>query len=216
LSAFYFDYKNNPAYLAANPDDKLAAEAIQTTPDTQCREGYVVIYRYQQKDYACVTEFSAQQWIRYGIGEMPGIVEILREEGALSQNSNVIKNQEEIIEQIDLINENLKIKQVEIKDLYEEKYQYVGLSARAKEKEVLKEYTENNITKQELTQKLSSIRSQVGPEKDKILEQKLQALEELKIHYENKILDILDEYQSIFDIKIVWNSDSASYDLIWN
>lgn len=73
LRKYYEDYRTNPAYLAANPDDVVSWEELgKTNPNTECREGYVVVYRYQTSDYVCVTTYTAEMWIRYGMGEISG------------------------------------------------------------------------------------------------------------------------------------------------
>ncbi len=88
LNLYYTDYKANPAYLAANPDDKLAYDALgKTTPDTECRKGYVVIHRFHANDYACVTESTAEMWIRLGIGEIQGSTMTLHGESESAKTS---------------------------------------------------------------------------------------------------------------------------------
>ena len=68
LGAYYSDYRSDPTYLLANPRDKYAAESMKTTPETKCREGYIVVHRLQSDDYTCVTEQTAEMWERHGIG----------------------------------------------------------------------------------------------------------------------------------------------------
>lgn len=73
LRQYYADYRTNPAYLQANPDDKASWEDIgKTNANTQCRDGEVVVFRYQATDYVCVTVSTAEMWIRHGMGEIPG------------------------------------------------------------------------------------------------------------------------------------------------
>lgn len=73
LRKYFEDYRTNPAYLEANPDDVTSWEEFgQTNADTQCREGYIVIYRFHANDYVCVTKETAEFWIRHGMGEILG------------------------------------------------------------------------------------------------------------------------------------------------
>jgi len=73
LREYYEDYKTNPTYLDANPNDKLSWEDLgKTNPDTQCREGKIVIHRFQTNDYVCVTVSTAEMWIQHGMGEITG------------------------------------------------------------------------------------------------------------------------------------------------
>lgn len=73
LRKYYEDYRSNPAYLEANPDDAVSWDELgETTPNTECRDGYIVVYRFHSRDYVCVTESTAEMWIRHGMGEISG------------------------------------------------------------------------------------------------------------------------------------------------
>ena len=73
LRKYYEDYRTNPAYLQANPNDKTSWDDLgKTTPDTECRKGSVVVYRFHANDYVCVSIATAEMWIRHGMGEITG------------------------------------------------------------------------------------------------------------------------------------------------
>lgn len=73
LRKYYEDYRTNPAYLEANPNDAVAWDALgKTNPNTECREGHVVVHRFHASDYVCVTTSTAEMWIRHGMGEITG------------------------------------------------------------------------------------------------------------------------------------------------
>lgn len=76
LGAYYSDYRSDPQYLLANPRDKHAAESMKTTPETKCRDGYIVVHRLPSDDYTCVTEQTAEMWERHGIGKIVDASEI--------------------------------------------------------------------------------------------------------------------------------------------
>ncbi|MFB5615836.1 MAG: hypothetical protein ACE5RS_01670, partial [Nitrosopumilus sp.] len=66
LRKFFEDYRTNPEYLKANPDDSLSWDKmVRQIPTDECREGLVLIYRYQSSDNVCVSETTAQMWERY-------------------------------------------------------------------------------------------------------------------------------------------------------
>ncbi|QLH04259.1 hypothetical protein C5F49_02220 [Nitrosopumilus oxyclinae] len=76
LRQYYEDYRTNPAYLQANPDDALSWDDLgKTNPDTECRDGQIVVYRYHAEDYVCVSVSTAEMWIRHGMGEITGDVQ---------------------------------------------------------------------------------------------------------------------------------------------
>ena len=73
LRQYYEDFRTNPAYLNANPDDVTSWEEMQrTNENTECREGQIVVHRFHADDYVCVTMETAEMWIRHGMGEITG------------------------------------------------------------------------------------------------------------------------------------------------
>lgn len=71
LRKFFEDYRTNPEYLKANPDDSLSWDKmVRQVPTDECREGLVLIYRYQSSDNVCVSETTAQMWERYRMGQI--------------------------------------------------------------------------------------------------------------------------------------------------
>jgi hypothetical protein len=86
LGEFYKDYRTNPDYLKANPNDKYAYESLETNPDTHCRPGYVVVHRLTSNDYACITEFTAEAWERQGIGKIVDTEAVIYDENSLTPN----------------------------------------------------------------------------------------------------------------------------------
>lgn len=73
LRKYYEDYRTNPAYLQANPNDITSWDDLgKTNHDTECRKGYVVVYRFHANDYVCVSMSTAEMWIRHGMGEING------------------------------------------------------------------------------------------------------------------------------------------------
>ncbi len=79
LANYYTDYRSDPQYLLRNPSDKYAVESLETSPNTKCRDGYIVVHRLQSDDYTCVTESTAQMWERYGIGTIVDVKGIFDE-----------------------------------------------------------------------------------------------------------------------------------------
>ena len=84
LGEFYPDYRKSPEYLNANPNDKYAYESLSTGPETDCREGYVVVHRNTSNDYACISESTAERWERHGIGKIIDSNAIIYDENSLS------------------------------------------------------------------------------------------------------------------------------------
>jgi len=70
LRKHFEDFKANPEYLKTDPDDSISwNDMVRATPHDECREGYVMVHRFQANDFVCVTNETAEMWIRYGMGE---------------------------------------------------------------------------------------------------------------------------------------------------
>ena len=216
LSEFNSDYRNNPKYLAANPQDEFAREALESALDSQCREGYEVIHRFQQNDNVCVTEFSAQQWIRYGIGERPGIAEIINDAELENHDSITAEGKIEIInQQIREFDEDYQIKQNEIIKQYDIQYENVDIEAKRAEREMVAEYSANKtLTEKEISDNILFIRNQIGVKKDQVLEEKLEALDDLRVEFDKNVLGLVTAFEDRLGIKIIWNSNISSYEVV--
>ena len=84
---YYTDYKLDPTYLLANPEDEYAStHGSNESSDMQCRIDYVVVHRTNQNDYACIRESTAEMWERH---EMGTIVDKDGEEIQVDENSMV-------------------------------------------------------------------------------------------------------------------------------
>lgn len=265
LHKYYTDYRADPAYLAANPDDKLAYDELgKTNPDTQCRSGYIVIQRLHANDYACVTESTAEMWVRLGMGQILGkqsaldqdseqtnplseckegykMVKVLAtgqyscvtEATATEWTANGIaespdvgqyimdKIQErdartdiyKINERIGAINSEIGIKQLEIIKNYDSLYKIAENEAKDAEKSITKKFLSQNMTKAELSSQLATIREHYKLSMKGILDDKIQALEDLKKDFDDKIIGIEREYGNN-SIKITWNADTSNYEVV--
>ena len=216
LSEFNYDYRNNPKYLTANPQDEFARKALQSALDSQCREGYELIHRFQQNDNVCVTEFSAQQWIRYGIGERPGIAEIINDAELENHDSITVEGKIEIInQQIREFNEDYQMKQNEIIKLYDIQYENVDIEAKRSEREMVAKYSANKtLTEKEISDNILFIRNQIGVKKDQVLEEKLEALDDLRVEFDKNVLGLVTAFEDRLGIKIIWNSNISSYEVV--
>jgi len=73
LRKYYENFRTNPAYLEANPNDETSWEEFgRTNQDTECRKGQIVVHRFHADDYVCVTMETAEMWIQHGMGEITG------------------------------------------------------------------------------------------------------------------------------------------------
>jgi len=213
LKAMFSDYRENAGYLEANPDENISQySSLKTNPDTQCREGFTVVYRVQVEDYACLSESIANKWEKYGIVVFPG------DENKIQDNNKVL----EIENKINVINNQIRglsydyeNKQVDLKKKYDKKYNLIDVMAEITQREINKNYYRfENMTSADLVQQTLALRNEIGPAKDKILEEKLQVLDDLKKEFDEKLRDIVIEYKNSLEIKVIWNSDMSRYQAV--
>ena len=65
LAQFYSDYRLQPNYVLANPDDTSISTATPTidSENTTCENGFVLVSRLVSQSKTCVDEDTAQKWI---------------------------------------------------------------------------------------------------------------------------------------------------------
>jgi len=268
LAEYYTDYRSNPEYISSNPNDKYAYESTNTSPDTNCRDGYVVVHRLQQNDYACITISTAEMWERRGMGEVVNSNSVIFDENSLSPNiptnpgtfckdgyivvyhheakaygcvldstaqewieegiaeiheltqfivdkdkHKKIENQIfEINQEITSIYEDNVLEQIQIKKKYDLVYQDADKIFKQEEKKVLdKFYSNDEMSKNELSSAIIKVRENNESYKEKILEDKEQALETLKMELHKKMQQMAGEFDDNSEIKMVWNSAAEKY-----
>jgi len=265
LRKYYEDYRTNPAYLQANPDDVISWEDLgKTTPNTECRKGSVVVYRFHANDYVCVSMSTAEMWIRHGMGEITGnstasnvdsvtpltkcdeglTVVYALESGKYScvlqetadswiaqgiaefhdpqsyildkiQDKDVSVIIQEINQKLEEFDDDLALKQADLKDAYDKKYADALAQSKNNEKSAIKDQKERpGMTIEELSTKIMQIRKKYDSTQENILQEKIAALEKLDgIHKEN-VKKFADTYEFDPYVKIVWNSELSKYDAV--
>jgi len=265
LRKYYEDYRTNPAYLQANPDDAISWEDLgKTTPNTECRKGSVVVYRFHANDYVCVSMSTAEMWIRHGMGEITGnstasnvdsvtpltkcdeglTVVYALESGKYScvlqetadswisqgiaeshdpqsyildkiQDKDVSAIIQEINQKLEEFDDNLALKQAELKDTYDKKYADALAQSKNDEKSAIKDQSERpGMTKEELSTKIMQIRKKYDSTQENILQEKIAALKKLdEIHIEN-VKKFASTHEFDPYVKIVWNSELSKYDAV--
>ncbi|GKS66495.1 hypothetical protein YTPLAS73_00420 [Nitrosarchaeum sp.] len=268
LRKYYEDFRTNPAYLKANPDDVVSWEDLgKTTPDTECRQGSVVVYRYHANDYVCVSMNTAEMWIRHGMGEISGSSSTKSNENSVNpltkcdkgftvvyalesgkyscilqetadswiiqgiaekhnpesyildqiQDKDVSLMIIEVNQKIQEFYDNLAIKQAELKAQFDKKYDDALLQSKLDEKMAIKNQSERqNMSKEELSNKIIQIRKQYDSTKDNIMQEKINALKELDKITDENLEKFVQTYELDPYIKVVWNSQYSKYEAVKN
>ena len=69
LRKYYQDFRTSTAYLSSNPNDKAPWEDLSNSIQSECRDGYILLHRFQSDDYICVTEQTSEMWARHSMGK---------------------------------------------------------------------------------------------------------------------------------------------------
>jgi len=267
LNGYYTDYRSDPQYLLANPGDKFASESMETSPDTKCRDGYLVVHRLQSDDYTCVTDSTAEMWERHGIGKIvdaslvfdqyslspkvktnPGTICVdgyivlyhikageygcvlestaetwiqddVAEIHELTQFILDKDNQKEIDNEVFEINQEIDhlydvhaFDQIQLKKKYDQIYKDQELVLKQEEKDISLNFTsDEEVTKEDFSDQLKEARKGHEIKKQQILDEKSQALEDLKMEFHKKMQQMAAEYDTNPEIKMVWNSDDSEF-----
>ena len=268
LAEYYTDYRSDPEYLLANPNDKYAYESLLTDRNTQCREGYIVVYRIPSSDYTCVTESTAEMWERHGIGEIVDPNEVIFDENSLTPavktnpstkciDGHIViyiydteeyecvlesfaktwidegtaeihdltqfilekDTQKEIDNQVFDLNQEINdlydlhtIDQIQLKKKYDLMYKEADELTKQEEQNLQKKYySSEDMTKDQLAILIMELRENNESNKEQILKDKSQALEDLNMEMHKKMQEMAGEFKNNSKIKLVWNSDDSKY-----
>ncbi len=266
LRKYYEDYRTNPAYLQANPNDKISWNDLgKTSPDTECRNGYVVVYRFHANDYVCVSMSTAEMWIRHGMGEITGnqdmqsntnsvtpltkcdegftVLYVLESEKyscVLQETADSwiaqgiaehhdpqsyildkIQDKDtaviilEVNQKLEKFDEELALKQAELKDVYDKKYADALVQSKADEKSAIKNQSERpGMTKEELSAKIMQIRKEYDLTQENILKEKIVDLKSLDDSYKENLKKFADSYEIDPYVNVIWNDQLSKYEAV--
>ena len=268
LRQYYEDFRTNPSYLKANPNDIVSWDELgRTNSDTECRDEYVIIYRFHANDYVCVTMSTAELWIRHGMGEITGdsvqidpddqqsvspltrcddgfrvifnvktekyscVLETTADEW-VSQGIAEFPNPEEYIMQsiekkettllIDEINQEMSDIQnelddemVSLKKKYDILYDQVLENSKEAEQMIIQDYRDDSdMSKDELSKKILSIRNHFESEKEDVLKDKTRDIHNLEKEYERKMIKFAQNYDADPYVMVVLNSANSGYEAV--
>lgn len=221
LRKYYEDFRTNPAYLDANKNDTKSWSEFSNDSSTKCREGYVLVYRYHAQDHTCVTEQTSELWISRGMGK------IVSKDTSIEQKTGKLiltieQLREDRLEQ-KIKNINNKIKS--IYDLYDkklddlgDKYELLDLDydrqKREEEKKIIKEFEDNSISKEEMTRRITDVRTQYDILKETVLKEKIKSFEILESKHEKELADFVENLGTASDVKIVLINQKPNYQAI--
>ena len=217
LRKYYQDYRTNPGYLQANPFDKISWEDLgKNTPDTECRQGYVLVYRTGADDYVCTTEQTAEMWVRHNMGTL--VIDTLLE----SKNPVDIQkfNQDRIFEKVKNLNSKTQSMQMHYEKKFSDtklKYDLLFASMKSDQNDEEKTVTEkfNNddyMSKKTFSHQITDIREKYAQLEENILDEKSRVLEILENQHQTSMDNFVKNYLSDSEVKVVWNLESPIFE----
>jgi hypothetical protein len=218
LRKYYQDYRTNPEYLQANPFDKVSwTDLSKDNPDTECRQGLVLVYRTHADDYVCTTENTAEMWARHKMGSI--VTDTLLEtkdpvDVKKFQQDRILEKVENLNSKIQTMQKYDEMKISETKSKYETIFTEMKTEQKEEEVKIIKTYNESNsMSNKALSQQITDIRERYNQLKETMKEEKLRSVEILEKQHQNNINDFVKRYESDSEIKAVWNSHNPTFEV---
>ena len=217
LRKYYKDYRTNPAYLQANPFDKISWEDLgKNNADTECRDGYVLVYRTTADDYVCTTEQTAEMWVRYNMGtvvtdmflESKDVVDIKK-----FQQDRISKKVENLNSKINIMQKHYEKNLSETKVKYDSLFLKMKLEQNDEEKQVIVKFNKNDsMSKKTFSHELTNIREKYAQLEENVVDEKSRIFEILENQYQTSLNNFINNYRSDSEIRIMWNLQNPVFE----
>ncbi len=215
LRKYYEDFRTNPQYLLANPDDNASREALgMSDSGTECRVGYVLVHRYNEDDYVCVTDRTAEMWQRHKMG-----IAVDRDIRATPDTISIQQmNHDRMQEKVTSVNSKIQrmhdvneTKKDEMDKKYDLMVMDMGAQQKDEEKKILVNLTNDKISTKNFSDQMEDIRSKYDELEKTMIKEKFQILEIVEKSYKRELNLLVDRYDDDPEMDVIWNSDRRSY-----
>ena len=218
LRIYYTDFRTNPSYLDNNHDDEISWQEMSVGIQNECRNGYVLVHRFQTDDYVCVTEQTAEMWVRQDMGKP------LSDEIVFSDNDQFSLEkfkEDSIIEKIKNINNKIDTTYMyydeKMKDL-KKKYEYALIDLKieqtGEERKILKDFDDKIISKETMIKQIESMREKYNSFEENIIHEKDQAFFIMDTNHKQHMKEFVGNFESVSNVQIVWNYDKSGYEAL--
>ena len=218
LRKYYEDFRTNPQYLLANPEDVASREDLGTfDSSTECRTGYVLIHRNNEDDYVCVTERTAEMWQRHHMGEVvdrriqdaPDIITIQQ-----MNHDRIVKKTESINSKIQRMLDTHETKKKEMDKKYDLMIMQMEVEQKEEEKKVLARLTNDEISSENFSDQMTDIREKYKELEKTMIKEKFQVLEIMEKSHKQDLNILVDNYDDDPEIDVVWNQSLGTYNVV--
>lgn len=219
LRKYYQDYRTNPEYLKANPFDKLSWEDLgKNNPGTECRIGFVLVYRINVDDYVCTTEYTAEMWVRHQMGtivdETFSAIKSIDVEKL--QKDRVLKKVHNLNSKINTMQEHHEKKLVETKQDYKTLFIKTNEKSTLEEKQAIAKYVKSNSKKITLSKEITDIREKYAALNDEMIDEKSRILKIMNKQYLKDMDDFASNYKHDSEMNLFWNSEVPIFEINLN
>lgn len=214
LRKYYEDFRTNPAYLNANPNDEVAWKELARDKNTECRDGYFLIHRFHADDYVCVTESTSEMWARHGMGEILSStiplandvlsVQKLREDRIKEKVKNINYK-------INSMYGHYEAKLQDIRKKYENIMIDLNLESLQEQKKIILEFNSGVMKKEEMSKKIENIRDRYQLLEDNTRYSQEQAIKAIQSNHKQDMKNYVKNFETVTDVKISWDDDKSSY-----
>ena len=193
----------------AGDSPEIFSEEQSVSPLTRCDSGFTVIFNTNTEKYSCVLEDTAQKWVGQGTAVFPNSDDYIAD--SIRQKESIRKI-DEVNVQISEMRQELELKKLEIKKIYDKKYGDALEQSKTDEKNATLQYNQDHdATKEELSAKILQIRNDYEDEKEDILKDKIKEIKLVENEHKQKIMNLVELYESDPYIEIVPDSGKISY-----
>ena len=218
LRKYYQDFRTTPLYLNSNPNDEISWTDLSADIQAECRNGYVLVHRFQTDDYVCVTEQTSETWVRHGMGK-PLIDDIIIPN---NDKLTVEKFREDTIkEKVKNINNKISTtymyyheKLQDMEEKYGQTFADLEIQQREEEKKIIEEFESTDMSQEKFMQKIEKVRKTYELLEQVILKEKDQAFRIMESNHEQHMKDFVTNFDFISDVKIMWDSDELRYEAV--
>ncbi|MFB5632639.1 MAG: hypothetical protein ACE5Q9_04855 [Nitrosopumilus sp.] len=216
LRKYYQDFRTNPEYLDANPFDSVSWEDLsKTNPSTECRPGHTLVYRIHASDYVCTTEYTAEMWVRHGMGKLVTENFVEKEPVDIKKLDfdRISKKVENLNSRIQNMQEHYEKKIHDTKLEYKSLFSKISDEQKQAEQLALQKFNNSQIKQKQLSQEITEIREKYSNLEEGISTDQTRIM---KILEEQHVLDMDDfvrNYQHDSELKLVWNFGIPTFEM---
>jgi hypothetical protein len=182
--------------------NNLPVSEVKTNPGTVCNEGYRVVYHIAASEYQCVSESDAKEMMQNNTAENHTLIDYIASKDKLKVREDIIYG---INQGVLEINQEYDLKKKTLETKYDEILESENLQGKQKIQNIVNEYMIENITKEDVTKQISEIRNTADILQEKILGEKVDAINTLEAERKDRVLDAVKGYENDPDINVDWN-----------